>query len=66
MKKLRVFRRFANGEVLVLGTTVEYEQGWRFVPRVSGRSASRKYWPNWEKSLPKWVGYPNSCETESL
>jgi hypothetical protein len=67
-KVIRVHRRLADGRVtFILGDAVRYyPDGWRFVPNVSGRSISRKYWATWEACLPRWVGYPDRCETEII
>jgi len=63
IKSLVFERRFASGEVGKLGTAVQRADGWRFVPAVAGRMSSRKAHPTLEKCLPRWVGYPDYCES---
>jgi hypothetical protein len=41
-----------------------WNQGWCFFPRVSGRKPSRRFYLTWEECVPRWVGYPDRCETE--
>ena len=60
----RFTRRLADGSTFVLGHAVRNEAGWRFLPNVSGRSPSRKAHKTMEKCLPRWVGYPDHCESE--
>ena len=38
-------------------------QGWRFIPNVAGRSPSRRFHPTVERCVPRWVGYPDRCES---
>ncbi len=38
-------------------------KGWKFHPRVSGREPSRKFHATLEACLPRWLGYPDSCES---
>lgn len=64
--KWAVERRFPSGEVGRLGTVRLSEDGYRFTPAVSGRKASRKGHPTLADALPRWAGYPNSCETRAL
>jgi hypothetical protein len=61
-----VERRLANGPVVRLGTVRWVGDGYRFTPNVSGRKPSRKVHPTLADSLPRWVGYPNRCETRAL
>lgn len=49
-----------------LGCAVQLAEGWKFIPLVSGKSTSRKFHATWEKCLPRWVGYPDSCESVPL
>jgi len=60
------FRRLPDGSVYRLGTAVGTEAGWRFFPNVASRRSSRKAHPTMEKCLPRWVGYPDSCESREL
>ena len=39
----------------VLGTAFKKADGWRFYPKVSGRSPSAKPHPTADKSLPAWA-----------
>jgi len=69
MTNYRFIRRLAgNGgrDTYHLGTAVHTEQGWRFIPNVSGRKSSRKFHPTMEKCLPRWVGYPDRCESMAV
>ena len=67
-KVVQVYRPLKNGARYHLGSAIYYQSynGWRFIPNVCGRSASRKFWPTWEASLPRWVGYPDKCETVAI
>lgn len=64
MKSIRFNRRLADGSVYKLGTASQYAQGWRFIPNVASHKSSRKFHPTWEACLPRWIGYPNHCESE--
>lgn len=59
----RFVRRLPDGSVYHLGTAVEYADGWRFLSNVASHKNSRKYHATMEKCLPRWVGYPNKCES---
>ena len=65
----RFTRRLADGSTFILGHAVQYPSalgapgGWRFFPNVSGRAPSRKRHATMEKCLPRWVGYPDHCES---
>jgi hypothetical protein len=59
----RFIRRLPGGSVYHLGTAVQYADGWRFLSNVSSHKSSRKFHPTMEKCLPRWVGYPNKCES---
>lgn len=61
---VHVNRRLASGGTYRLGTAAKNEAGWRFLPAVSGRKTSTKAHETWEECLPRWVGYPDGCETE--
>lgn len=63
MKTVIVERAFADGSRGLLGRAHMKPGGWRFYPNVSGRQSSTKAWPTWQECLPRWVGYPNKCET---
>ncbi len=67
MTSYRFFRRtMPDGGKALLGTATKRSDGWRFVPNTSGRKPSRKAHPTMEKCLPKWVGYPDRCESEAV
>jgi len=55
-----------GGQRFLVGTAERRPRGWRFIPNVSGRMSSRKFHPSLEKCLPRWVGYPDRCESEVL
>jgi len=66
----RFTRRLNDGSAFILGHAVQYEPsvlgdpgGWRFFPNVSGRKPSLKRHATMEKCLPRWVGYPDHCES---
>lgn len=63
---IRFNQRLPGGSVYRLGTAVQLEDGWRFVPNVTSRRSSGKAHPTWEKCVPRWVGYPDGCETETV
>jgi len=63
---IAVERTLADGSTYRLGNAIKQTAGWRFIPTVSGRSTSRKAWPTWEACLPRWVGYPDRCQTKVL
>jgi hypothetical protein len=66
-RTLVVVRRLADGKPSLLGRANYHDgKGWKFMPNVSGRDPSRRFWPTWEACLPKWVGYPNHCESLTL
>ena len=64
MKTVRFTRRLQDGSTFLLGTATQNEQGWRFIPLVSGRHSSRKSHPTMEQCLPRWLGYPDRCDSE--
>lgn len=61
-----VERRLVGGTVLRLGTVRWVGDGYRFNPNVSGRKPSRKSFGTIADCLPRWVGYPNKCETRRI
>lgn len=69
-KSWAVERRLPDGQVFRLGTVVLRGDclgfGYRFIPAVSSRKPSRKVHATFEKCLPRWVGYPDNCETRKL
>jgi hypothetical protein len=60
----RFFRRLNDDSTYKLGTAVQYPQGWRFLSNVSSHKGSRKFHSTMEKCVPRWVGYPDRCESE--
>ena len=59
-------RRLPDGSTYRLGTATRYPHGWRFMPNVVGRRASRKSHPTLLRCLPQWLGYPRCCRCERL
>jgi hypothetical protein len=53
-----------DGKVYEIGRACRDLHGWRFYPVTTAHGPSRKHWESWEACLPRWVGYPNRCETE--
>jgi hypothetical protein len=66
MTNYRFERVLANGATYVLGTAVEYDDGWRFISNVAAHRSSRKFHPTMERCLPRWVGYPNYCQSVAV
>jgi hypothetical protein len=70
MKNIEFKRRLlgTGGRTYTLGFAVFKDdcggKGWKFFPKVGQHQPSRKYHETWEKCLPRWVGYPDSCESE--
>jgi hypothetical protein len=62
-KSVKFFRRLADGSTYHLGSAVRYADGWRFLSNVASHSNSRKTHPAMEKCVPRWVGYPDKCES---
>ena len=58
------FRRFPDRSTFVFGYATQNPAGWRFVPRVAGRRSSAKWHATMERCLPRWLGYPDHCESE--
>jgi len=62
-----VIRRLSgDGHVFRLGTVTRKADGYRFWPAVAHHRPSRKAHPTFEACLPRWVGYPDRCETRGL
>jgi hypothetical protein len=66
--KWAVERRYSGDpdNVVLLGTVRWMVNGYRFFPNTSSRKPSRKSHPTFESCLPRWVGYPDRCETRAL
>ena len=62
----RFTRRLNDGSVYVLGHAVQNDAGWRFLPNVASRKPSRKAHKTMERCLPRWVGYPDHCQSEEV
>lgn len=63
---VRFHRKLADGSRFFLGAAVHKATGWRFIPNVASHKSSRKDWPTWEQCVPRWVGYPDHCESEAV
>lgn len=62
---LRFWRTVNGGERgSILGHARLFSRGWKFYPSVASHKPSRKHHRTLEKCLPRWVGYPDSCESE--
>lgn len=66
MRAFTFNRRLTDGSLYRLGTAVEYEDGWRFIPNVSSHKSSRKHHRTMQKCLPRWLGYPDRCESVAV
>jgi len=66
MKSVKYYRRLADGTRFLLGTACRNELGWRFIPNVVARKSSRKNHPTLRACLPRWIGYPDHCESEEV
>lgn len=66
MTRIRFNRRLSDGSTYRLGVAVEYPQGWKFISNIASHGPSRKFHPTWEKCVPRWVGYPDGCESERI
>lgn len=64
LKRIDFIKRFTDGSTYRLGTAIEYsDRTWKFMPNISGRAKSSRYHPTWERCLPRWIGYPDHCES---
>jgi len=59
-------RRLPNGTTYRLGAAVQNDAGWRFISNVASHHSSRKAHVTMKKCIPRWVGYPDRCETEVM
>jgi hypothetical protein len=61
-------RRFTDtgSETFRIGTVSWVGDGYRFTSNVASHGNSRKSHPTFEACLPRWVGYPDSCETRAI
>lgn len=66
MTNYRFMRRLTDGSTYRLGTAVQYPEGWRFLSNVAAHKSSRKFHATMEKCLPRWLGYPDKCESEPV
>ena len=60
----RFTRKLNDGSVFILGHAVQNEAGWRFIPANAARKPSRKAHKTMRQCLPRWLGYPDACESE--
>jgi hypothetical protein len=60
---LRFWRSTTHGRSGILGHARLYSRGWKFMPNVAGRHRSRKFHPTLKRCLPRWVRYPDGCES---
>ena len=51
-------------DVGILGTMIQTEKGWRFIPNVAGRSPSRRFYKTASECVPRWTGYPDRTRSE--
>jgi hypothetical protein len=65
MESVRFFRRLPDGSRYRLGTAVRYLDRWRFLSNVASHRSSRKYHSTMKSCVPRWVGYPDYCESET-
>ena len=63
MNCYRFERVLADGSTYHLGTAVEYDNGWRFISNVCSHKSSRKFHRTMKKCLPRWLGYPDRCQS---
>ena len=63
MKSFTFDRKLADGSSYRLGVAVEYPDGWRFISNVTSHKSSRKFHRTMLKCVPRWVGYPDKCES---
>lgn len=66
MANQRFLRKLSDGSTYHLGTAVQYRDGWRFLSNVTSHKSSRKFHATMEKCLPRWLGYPDKCESEPV
>jgi hypothetical protein len=66
-KTVSFYRPLAGGTEFKLGAAVYYPNGpgWRFISNVSSHKGSRKFHATMEACVPRWVGYPDKCRSES-
>lgn len=63
---VRVWRAHGNGSRGgIIGHAIKTAAGWVFVPYLIGRPLGRIA-ESWEKCLPKWVCYPDGCESRRM
>lgn len=64
---VRIVRKIkgSGGGEHLLGTAVQYEEGWRFFPNNAlHRTRSRKFHKTMERCIPNYVGTKYDSETE--
>lgn len=62
----RLFNENGGTDMWRLGTVVLRDDGYRFTSNVASHGNSRKAHSTFEACLPRWVGYPDGCETRRL
>jgi hypothetical protein len=66
MTSYQFIRRLPGGSIFKLGTAVQHSRSWRFIPNVAGRKPSSKFHATMRECLPRWIGYPNRCESVAV
>jgi hypothetical protein len=61
---LRFWQSTSIGRGGILGHARLFSRGWKFYPSVAGHKPSRKHHRTLAKCLPRWVHYPDGCESE--
>ena len=64
IRSITFSRRLSDGSLFRLGTAVRMVGGWKFISGVAAHRNSRKLHPTFGACVPRWVGYPNKCESE--
>ena len=58
------YRRFPNGDASRLGhASYRPDLGWKFFPANARNKPSRKFWETMDGCLPRWLHYPDGCES---
>ena len=55
-------RRLADGSIGILGAARQTSLGWKFFP-ANQRKPSRKFHETMESCLPRWLNYPDACQS---
>lgn len=62
----RFFKDNGPDEICRIGTVRYDGEGYRFTSNVASHGNSRKSHPTFDACMPRWVHYPNGCETREL